>query len=175
MGEESIELVRRVFDAFARRDVEAVIEVVDPAVEFFAPTASIAGHETPYRGHTGMRQYFEDVARIWEVLEVIPHEIREVEGQVAHPLHPGRGLELGQEIHQLVAHPRPGHRGHGLLGYRGPGAEWPSQYLAGSAPPPGPNTDRLRPRLSLTRQSEPSRHQRWLPEPEQRPVLKIAR
>lgn len=82
VGEENIELVRRVFDAFRDRDVEAVIEVVDPEVEFYAPTASIAGHAEPYRGHEGMRKYFEDVARIWDVLEVTPHEFREVDDQV---------------------------------------------------------------------------------------------
>jgi ketosteroid isomerase-like protein len=94
VSEENIELVRRVFDAFTRRDLEAVLEIADPAVEFFAPTASIAGHETPYRGHDGMRQYFEDVARIWEELEVIPHEYREIDDQViALGRVYGRGLD----------------------------------------------------------------------------------
>jgi ketosteroid isomerase-like protein len=82
MDEGSIDLVRRAFAAFAERDLEAVLEVVGPDVEFFPPTASIAGHDTPYRGHEGLRQYFEDVARIWEVLEVVPHEYREVGGRV---------------------------------------------------------------------------------------------
>jgi ketosteroid isomerase-like protein len=82
MDEESIELVSRVFEAFAERDVEAVLELVGPEVEFFPPTASIAGHETPYRGHEGLRQYFEDVAHIWDVLEVDMHEYREVGDQV---------------------------------------------------------------------------------------------
>ena len=94
MGEESIELVQRVFEAFADRDVEAVLEIVDPDVEFFPPTASLAGQETPYRGHDGLRQYFEDVARIWEELEVIPHEYREVGDQViALGRVYGRGLD----------------------------------------------------------------------------------
>ena len=94
MGEENIELVRRVFEAFADRDLEAVLELVSPDAEFFPPTASIAGHETPYRGHDGLRQYFEDVARIWEVLEVVPHEYREVGDQViALGRVYGRGLE----------------------------------------------------------------------------------
>jgi ketosteroid isomerase-like protein len=82
MGEESIALVRRAFSAFAERNLEAVLELVGPDVEFFPPTASIAGHDTPYRGEEGLRQYFDDVARIWEVLEVVPHEYREVGDQV---------------------------------------------------------------------------------------------
>jgi uncharacterized protein len=94
MGEGSIELVRRVFAAFAERDVEAVLELVGRDVEFFPPTATIAGHETPYRGHEGLRKYFEDVARIWEVLEVVPHEYREAGDQViALGRVYGRGLD----------------------------------------------------------------------------------
>jgi anthraniloyl-CoA monooxygenase len=61
------------------------------------------------------------------------------------------------------------------LGYRGPGADWPAHYRAGARRPPGPRADRLRPRLTLGRASEPSTHQRWLPVDDQRPVLKIAR
>ena len=94
MGEESIDLVRRVFEAFTRRDVDALLDVVDREVLFFAPTASIAGHDAPYRGHDGMRQYFEDVARIWEELEVIPHEFREIDDRVvALGRVYGRGLD----------------------------------------------------------------------------------
>jgi ketosteroid isomerase-like protein len=94
VGQESIELVRRAFTAFRNRDVEAVLEIVDPGVEFFPPTASIAGHQAPYRGHDGLRQYFQDVARIWEVLEVIPYEYREVGDQViALGRVYGRGLD----------------------------------------------------------------------------------
>jgi ketosteroid isomerase-like protein len=82
MGEESIDLVRRAFSAFAERDLAAVAELVGPDVEFFPPTAAIAGHDTPYHGEEGLREYFDDVARIWEVLEVVPHEYREVGDQV---------------------------------------------------------------------------------------------
>jgi ketosteroid isomerase-like protein len=94
VAEENVELVRRAFEAFTRRDLEAVLEIVDPDVEFFAPTGSIAGRGTPYRGYEGMRQYFDDVARIWEELEVIPHEYREVNNHVvALGRVYGRGLD----------------------------------------------------------------------------------
>jgi ketosteroid isomerase-like protein len=94
VAEENIELVRRAFEAFSRRDLEALLELVHPDGEFVAPTGSIAGRGTPYRGHDGMRQYFEDVARIWEELEVIPHEFREVGNQVvALGRVYGRGLD----------------------------------------------------------------------------------
>jgi ketosteroid isomerase-like protein len=94
VGEGKVELVRRAFEAFTARDVEALLAVADPDVEFLAPTGSIAGHGTPYRGHDGLREYFEDVSRIWEELEVIPHEFREVGDQVvALGRVYGRGLD----------------------------------------------------------------------------------
>lgn len=79
MSEQNIDLVRRAFDAFTQRDLEAVLELVDPTIEFLAPpTAELAGQKTPYRGPDGIRKYFEDVARVWDELEVIPHEYREM-------------------------------------------------------------------------------------------------
>lgn len=78
----NIELVRDAFEAFMRRDVDAALAMADPDVEFYGPTAGLAGHETPYRGHDGLRRYFDDVATIWEVLEVVPHEFREVGDEV---------------------------------------------------------------------------------------------
>jgi ketosteroid isomerase-like protein len=82
VSEEDLAVVRRAFEAFTQRDVEAVLELVDPAVEFYAPTAEIAGKNTPYRGREGMRRYFEDVARLWEELEVIPREYRQAGDRV---------------------------------------------------------------------------------------------
>ena len=66
------------FDAFNRRDIDAALEVVDEQVEFFARTAEMANDGRPYVGHAGMRKYYEDVAAVWQELEVTPTDIREV-------------------------------------------------------------------------------------------------
>ena len=50
------------FAAFAERDVERVLDLIDPEVEFTAVTADVAGRAEPYRGHEGIREYFGDVA-----------------------------------------------------------------------------------------------------------------
>ncbi|MCG8925159.1 bifunctional salicylyl-CoA 5-hydroxylase/oxidoreductase [Lentzea sp. CC55] len=49
--------------------------------------------------------------------------------------------------------------------HRGPGADWPVQYRAGSRKPPASRTDAVRPRLSLLRADPPDRvvHLRWRP------------
>jgi uncharacterized protein len=76
------DLARQAFDAFNRRDVEEMVRLMDPGIEFFAPTAELANAGNPYRGHDGIRKYFADVARVWEELEVMPGEFREVDDHV---------------------------------------------------------------------------------------------
>ena len=69
-------MVKAVFAAFAARDVEAVLELIDPDVVFRAVTSEAAGRSEPYRGHEGIREYFTDVARVWEDLRLTPQEFR---------------------------------------------------------------------------------------------------
>lgn len=71
-----IEVVKATFAAFAARDIEAVLALTSPDVEFWAVTGEQAGRSTPYRGHEGMRQYFRDVAALWEELHLSPREFR---------------------------------------------------------------------------------------------------
>jgi ketosteroid isomerase-like protein len=71
-----IEVVRATFAAFAARDLEAVLALSDPDIEFTAVTGEHAGRAEPYRGHEGMRQYFRDLASVWEELHLTPREFR---------------------------------------------------------------------------------------------------
>ena len=71
-----IEVVKATFAAFAARDVEAVLALASPDIEFTAVTGEHAGRTEPYRGHDGMRQYFRDVAAVWEELHLTPREFR---------------------------------------------------------------------------------------------------
>ena len=63
---ENEELVRGVMAAFNRRDLEELLELVDPGIEFYAPlTARSVGRQSSYQGHDGIRQYFDDVGAVW--------------------------------------------------------------------------------------------------------------
>ncbi len=78
-----VAVVRAIYDAFARRDVEAALaHIADDVV--FAPqgTASRAGRQAPYLGHDGVRQYFADVERLWEDLRIHAEDVRSVAGSV---------------------------------------------------------------------------------------------
>ena len=73
---EARELVEGLYNAFNRRDVEAVVSFCHPSVEFSPVTAEFAGRAGPYQGHEGLRAYFQDVEAIWEELLVTPQQVR---------------------------------------------------------------------------------------------------
>ena len=75
--------MRGIYDAFARRDVEAALELMSDDVEFVPQvTAAMAGRAEPYRGHDGIRQYFADAERLWEELTLTATDIRAAAGSV---------------------------------------------------------------------------------------------
>jgi ketosteroid isomerase-like protein len=78
----SIQLVTQLFDAFTRRDHDALRDMVGPEMEFSAPTAAIARGGAPYVGGEGMSQYLDDVASVWRELRVIPQSFRSEGGSV---------------------------------------------------------------------------------------------
>ncbi len=77
-----IDVVKAVFAAFAARDVEGLLAHAAPDIEFTAVTSDYAGRTGPYRGHEGMREYFRDVARVWDELRLTPTDYRQVGDQV---------------------------------------------------------------------------------------------
>jgi ketosteroid isomerase-like protein len=80
---DEIEIVRAVYDAFARRDVDGMLDYVSPDCELFLEgTARVAGREGPYKGHEGIRAYFADVERLWEELVLHAEDYRAVPGSV---------------------------------------------------------------------------------------------
>jgi ketosteroid isomerase-like protein len=72
-----MEVVRAVFEAFAERDVERVLAYAHSDIELRPVTGDIAGRAGPYRGHDGIREYFRDVATIWDELRIVPGEFRQ--------------------------------------------------------------------------------------------------
>jgi ketosteroid isomerase-like protein len=71
------DVVREVFSAFARRDPSVVAALADPDCELWPQgTAERAGRAEPYRGHAGIHEYYEDVAKVWADLRVEPGRLR---------------------------------------------------------------------------------------------------
>jgi ketosteroid isomerase-like protein len=75
--DREVAIVRAIYDAFARRDVEAALEYVHEDLEFLPQgTTSRTGRTEPYRGREGLREYFADAARVWEELTLFADDIR---------------------------------------------------------------------------------------------------
>ena len=72
-----MDVVKAMFEAFSERDVEGVLAYAHPDVEFRSVTGDHAGRTSAYRGHDGLRQYFLDVAEIWDDLRIVPGEFRQ--------------------------------------------------------------------------------------------------
>ena len=80
---EEVAVVRAIYEAFARRDVDAALaHIADDVVFVPEGTASRVGRATPYHGHDGVRQYFADVARVWDDLRIEADDVRSVAGSV---------------------------------------------------------------------------------------------
>jgi ketosteroid isomerase-like protein len=80
---EEVDAVRAIYEAFARRDVEAALAFVSEDMVFRPEgTARLAGRSEPYRGHDGLRQYFVDVETIWDDLTLHATDIRASAGGV---------------------------------------------------------------------------------------------
>jgi ketosteroid isomerase-like protein len=73
----NLDVVRRMFAAFAERDLEALVELMDAEIEFLPVTANLTTGGVPYRGHDGIARYFDDVARVWPELRLFPDEFRD--------------------------------------------------------------------------------------------------
>ncbi len=70
------DVVRSLFDAFSRRDLQGAVELMHPGIVFQPMTAAVTRAGEPYRGHEGIRRYTEDVESHWEQLTIRLKQIR---------------------------------------------------------------------------------------------------
>jgi SnoaL-like domain len=64
MSTEGIELVQQACDAFNRRDLDGLLALCDPDVEFVSYLAQVEGGE-PYRGLDGVRHWWERLLAVF--------------------------------------------------------------------------------------------------------------
>ena len=80
---EDLDVVRAIYAAFAARDLEGALDFIAPDCEIHLEATSRAvGRSEPYRGHDGLREYFADVERGWNELELHADDYRTVPGSV---------------------------------------------------------------------------------------------
>jgi ketosteroid isomerase-like protein len=65
MSGENVEIVRSAYAALAEQGVEAMLAFIDPEFEVTTPP-SLASEPDTYRGHDGVRRYFESFSEVME-------------------------------------------------------------------------------------------------------------
>ena len=97
MSQENVEIVRRAFDAFNRRDMTAFLDLLDPDVEWVPILAVLEGRV--YRGHKEVQRWVEDLDPDWEFFEVYYEELRDLGDRVLVSGHwRARGRASGIEV-----------------------------------------------------------------------------
>jgi ketosteroid isomerase-like protein len=99
VSEQNIELHRRLVKAFNARDVEAIISLCDPRIEFHSVFAAV-GAVTVFHGHDGMRKWHRDLEDVWgDDFRAEPEAYFDLGEHTLmfHVLH-GRGKQSGAEV-----------------------------------------------------------------------------
>ena len=98
-----MELARRGYEAFARRDLDAVFELFDPEIEAHDPP------EMPdaaiHRGHEAVRRDWEQTYELFEDFSVEVEELLDYgDDVVVYLRYRGRGSESGADVDASIAH-----------------------------------------------------------------------
>jgi ketosteroid isomerase-like protein len=75
MSAENLELARRAYEAFNRRDLDAFLAVVDDEVEMESRLVAIEGG---YHGREGMRRWWNDFLGTFPDYEIEVEELRDL-------------------------------------------------------------------------------------------------
>jgi ketosteroid isomerase-like protein len=79
MSQENIDAFNRAVEALNRRDVDALLEELDPDVEWRpALPVVLAGKATVYRGHDGVRTLLHDLYEVLDEIQLEYWEVRDV-------------------------------------------------------------------------------------------------
>ncbi|MEK6273194.1 MAG: nuclear transport factor 2 family protein [Actinomycetota bacterium] len=81
MSSQNVELVRAGFEALSEGDVEALLPFIHPEFEVTTP-ANLAAEPDTYRGHEGVRRYFDSFYDAMDEIRFEPQEFREAGGRV---------------------------------------------------------------------------------------------
>ena len=76
MSQENVELTREVLDAFTRRDLDAYLALTDPEIEFTPYEVAVEGG-SPYRGHEGIRRWWEETFSVIPDVRPEVYEVRD--------------------------------------------------------------------------------------------------
>jgi ketosteroid isomerase-like protein len=102
MSQENVEIVRRIYEHLNRGDVEGVIELCDD--DFLMDMSERVFNPDTYRGHDGIRRFYEGVTDAWESYLWHIEEARVTDDSVVAMLYcEGQSREAGPGVDWRVA------------------------------------------------------------------------
>jgi ketosteroid isomerase-like protein len=85
MSSQNVELVHRVYEAYAGRDIESLLELLDPDVEL---RSLLTEAERPvYRGHDGVREWMAAVFEVFPDWSPVIQRAQELDDGVVVAFH----------------------------------------------------------------------------------------
>jgi ketosteroid isomerase-like protein len=106
MSDENVELVRKGFEALRERGPEGLLdELIDPEFEMTTPS-NLASEPDTYRGHDGIRRYFDSFYEVMDDIYMEGHEFLAVGDRVVvdftlHATGRSTGIAAGQNAFQV--------------------------------------------------------------------------
>jgi ketosteroid isomerase-like protein len=98
MSQENLDLVRRGFDAYQRRDVQAMCDAAHARCELFTFTVGVVEAQ-PFRGHARIADWMAHELEPWEEWRLEVGEVRPVgERVLARTMVTARGLGSSVEL-----------------------------------------------------------------------------
>jgi ketosteroid isomerase-like protein len=102
MSQENVEILRRLNEAFNRRDIDGAIQYLHPDVELH-PGIQVPDEESEYVGREGLTEWFRSATEPWEMITVEHKELIDGPGDrvlaVERWVFRGRdGIELELEL-----------------------------------------------------------------------------
>ena len=100
MAQSDIDVVRGSHDAFRRRDLEAFVDHMDPEIEFSSLILEVEG---TYRGHEGVRSWWDDILAVFPDWQPQDEDAREVGHRVVMRVRAeGAGTGSGIDVDRII-------------------------------------------------------------------------
>ena len=97
MSRENVEIVRRCYELWDRREWSAIPELFDSDVEI--DLSRNVFNPDVYHGHAGVERYVKVVEEIWDDFQVVPTELIDAGDSVATAITlRGKGKKSGVEV-----------------------------------------------------------------------------
>jgi uncharacterized protein len=98
VSSDRVEIVREGYDGWNRRDFDAMVSRLAPDV-LWRTAGVFPGLKPEYRGHDGVRRFWNAMQEAWDVIEIRPDRFVEHDDKVLVEIHfHAKGRESGAEV-----------------------------------------------------------------------------